>query len=233
MGVLIDCGAGWRGRVEALAPRAILLTHSHPDHVDGLKDGTPCPVWATEETWERIEAYPIEDRRTVGPREPFEVRGIGFEAFPVEHSLRAPAVVYRAAAGRASIVYAPDLYAIHDRDDALEGLDLYVADGALSSPTAVRRSSRGTSGRWGWGCVGWARSAAWRPRSPTTGWRSWSDLPSGGMGPPFVLPTVAHPSSGSVPPVAGRAPDRSPGAAPCRSCSREGASRRHGARGSA
>lgn len=138
MGVLIDCGDDWRGRVEAIAPRAILLTHSHPDHVYGLKDGAPCPVWATEETWERIEAYPIEDRRTVGPREPFEVRGIGFEAFPVEHSLRAPAVVYRAAAGRAAIVYAPDLYAIHDRDDALEGLDLYVADGASIDRSIVR-----------------------------------------------------------------------------------------------
>lgn len=137
-GALIDCGADWRGRVDALSPRAIVLTHAHPDHADGLRDGAPCPVWATAETWERIDRYPIEERRTVEPREPFEVRGIRFEAFPVEHSIRAPAVVYRVAAGTATIVYAPDLYEIEDRAVALEGIDVYVADGASIDRSIVR-----------------------------------------------------------------------------------------------
>jgi len=42
------------------------------------------------------------------------VLGIEFEAFPVEHSLRAPAVGYRVTAGRRAIFYGPDLVSIVD-----------------------------------------------------------------------------------------------------------------------
>src|SRR5690606_3412712 len=34
--VMIDCGADWRARVWRLAPKAIVLTHAHPDHAAGL-----------------------------------------------------------------------------------------------------------------------------------------------------------------------------------------------------
>lgn len=60
------------------------------------------------------------------------MRGIEFEAFPVEHSLRAPAVGYRIRAGRVVIFYAPDVVSVVDEEKALSGLDLYVGDG--SSP---------------------------------------------------------------------------------------------------
>lgn len=88
--VMVDCGADWRGRLDELRPRAIIITHAHPDHVHGLADGAPCPVYATEATWETVASYPVSDRRTIRPREPVEIQGIGFEAFTVEHSLRAP-----------------------------------------------------------------------------------------------------------------------------------------------
>ena len=53
--VMIDCGEDWLEQKDEVPARAILLTHAHPDHAGGLKEGAPAPVYGTEETWERIE----------------------------------------------------------------------------------------------------------------------------------------------------------------------------------
>jgi len=29
--IMIDCGEDWKGRLSALAPRALVITHTHPD----------------------------------------------------------------------------------------------------------------------------------------------------------------------------------------------------------
>jgi phosphoribosyl 1,2-cyclic phosphodiesterase len=85
--ILIDCGVDWRRRVYALQPTAIILTHGHPDHVGGLATGAPCPVYATAETWPLLATYPFKERRIMPKREPVDVCGVSFEAWPVEHSL--------------------------------------------------------------------------------------------------------------------------------------------------
>ncbi len=137
--VMIDCGVDWRGRIDAIHPHAIILTHAHPDHAWGLQEGAPCPVWATAETWDDIEDYPIEHRHTVEPRDPVGVEGITFEAFTVEHSTRCPAVGYRITAGRVAVFYVPDLVYIHEREEALGGVRLYVGDGASLARSLVRK----------------------------------------------------------------------------------------------
>ncbi|HEU4476253.1 MAG TPA: MBL fold metallo-hydrolase [Methyloceanibacter sp.] len=100
--IMIDCGADWLKAVKRVAPTAIVLTHAHADHAFGLAHGAPCPVYATEEIWSIISRFPIDDRRVVKPRVPFAIGGVPFEAFAVQHSLRAPAVGYRVSAGRRS-----------------------------------------------------------------------------------------------------------------------------------
>lgn len=137
--VLVDCGEDWLGRLEELGPRAIVITHAHPDHAFGLREGAPCPVWATAESWERLEAFPVDERRTIRPRRPAEICGITFEAFAVEHSIRAPAVGYRITAGRTSIFYAADLVYIPERGEALAGVRLYIGDGATVRRSMVRK----------------------------------------------------------------------------------------------
>jgi len=142
-GVIIDCGENWLGRLDELRPRAIVITHAHPDHAWGLAEGAPCPVYATREAWETLEEFPIAERRIIEPRRPFTVRGIRFEAFAVQHSIRAPAVGYRISAGAATIFYAPDLVYIHEREEALRGCRLYIGDGATVDGQMVRKSEDG------------------------------------------------------------------------------------------
>jgi phosphoribosyl 1,2-cyclic phosphodiesterase len=137
--VMIDCGADWAGQATQVNPRAIVITHAHIDHAGGLKAGVACPVYATAETWDRIRTGASPTEILVGPRRPFFVCGMQFEAYPVEHSLIAPAVGYRITAGRRSVFYAPDLVSICDRAGALGGLDLYIGDGASITRPILRR----------------------------------------------------------------------------------------------
>jgi len=135
---MIDCGADWLKALKSVAPTAIVLTHGHGDHAFGLAKGAPCPVYATVETWALIDRFPIEDRRTVEPRAPFAIGGVRFEAFPVQHSLRAPAMGYRIGKGRSAFFYVPDLAAIEEQHEALRGIALYVGDGASIVRSMVR-----------------------------------------------------------------------------------------------
>jgi phosphoribosyl 1,2-cyclic phosphodiesterase len=136
--IMIDCGEDWLGRLPALRPQAILVTHAHPDHAGGLRHGAPCPIFATADTWAAL-GETVTDRRLIRPRSLIRIRGISVEAFPVEHSLRAPAVGYRVSASGRAIFYVPDLVFIRDRHEALAGVRLYVGDGASLTRPLIRR----------------------------------------------------------------------------------------------
>src|SRR5438270_12693690 len=137
--VMIDCGLDWLGKLERLGPSAIVLTHAHPDHAWGLRNGAPCPVHAPERTWQSLQHFAVKDRRVIDERTPNKICGITFEAFPVEHSILAPAVGYRVTAGRARIFYSPDLVFIHERGAALKGVEIYIGDGATVTQSFIRR----------------------------------------------------------------------------------------------
>jgi phosphoribosyl 1,2-cyclic phosphodiesterase len=137
--VMIDCGLDWLGSFELLRPSAIVLTHAHPDHAWGLKNGAPCPVYAPKKTWQSLKNCQVEDRHLIKERVATKICGIRFEAFPVEHSLLAPVVGYRVSAGRACIFYAPDLIFIHGRSTALKDVHIYIGDGAIFTHSFIRK----------------------------------------------------------------------------------------------
>ncbi len=137
--VMIDCGLDWLGKFERLRPSTIVLTHAHPDHAWGLKNGAPCPVHAPKKTWLSLKNCQVEDRHLINERVPTKICGIRFEAFVVEHSLLAPAVGYRVSASRTCIFYGPDLLFIHDRAAALKDVQVYIGDGATLARSFVRK----------------------------------------------------------------------------------------------
>src|SRR5436309_5516510 len=79
--VMVDCGLDWIDAVWKLRPNAIVLTHAHPDHAWGLRNGAPCPVYATRETWEGLTRFPIVNKQTLRERRGRTIEGIRFEAF--------------------------------------------------------------------------------------------------------------------------------------------------------
>jgi phosphoribosyl 1,2-cyclic phosphodiesterase len=140
--VMIDCGQDWLGKFDRLHPGAIVLTHAHPDHAWGLKNGAPCPVHAPQKTWQELQHYPIKDRHVNDGRPPTKICGITFEAFPVEHSILSPAVGYRVSAGRVCIFYVPDLIFIQDRAAALKNVQIYIGDGATITTSFIRKRGK-------------------------------------------------------------------------------------------
>jgi phosphoribosyl 1,2-cyclic phosphodiesterase len=144
--VMIDCGLDWLGKLKRVSPSAIVLTHAHPDHAWGLKQGAPCPVYAPEKTWQELRHYPIKDRHVIKECTPTKICGITFEAFSVEHSILSPAVGYRVSAARARVFYAPDLIFIHDRGAGLKGVQIYIGDGATVTQSFIRKRGKALIG---------------------------------------------------------------------------------------
>ena len=107
--IMIDCGADWLGRLSSVAPTAIILTHAHPDHAWGLANGAPCPVYASKKTLDLLHGFPIQDRREMPIKKSVMIDGVKFKAYPVQHSVRAPAVGYRVSAKGVSFFYVPDV----------------------------------------------------------------------------------------------------------------------------
>jgi phosphoribosyl 1,2-cyclic phosphodiesterase len=142
--IMLDCGADWRGRLSAVAPTAIVLTHAHPDHAAGLSEGAPCPVYATGETLKLLRRFPLRDCRQIRPGTPTTIERVRFTAYRVRHSIRAPAVAYRVSTKAGCFVYVPDLAAAPEDPRALAGVDVYIGDGATMTRPMVRRK-KGTA----------------------------------------------------------------------------------------
>jgi hypothetical protein len=99
-------------------------------------------VHAPEKTWQTLQGCTVKERHLIKERAPTKISGIMFEAFPVEHSILAPAVGYHVSAGQVSIFYAPDLIFIHDRAAALKGVQIYIGDGATLTRSFIRKRGK-------------------------------------------------------------------------------------------
>jgi len=141
--IMIDCGIDWAKKVWKIDPDAIVLTHAHPDHAWGLKEGSPCPVYATRTTWKIIKDYLIrkDQRKIIYLRKPNRIFGVTFNAIANEHSLIAPAVCYKIKAAKTTVFYAGDVVYIPNTKKALTRSQLYIGDGSTITQSLVRRKN--------------------------------------------------------------------------------------------
>jgi ribonuclease BN (tRNA processing enzyme) len=86
-----------------------------------------------------MAAWPLTLRYVVPPRHQFALAGLLVEAWPVEHSVLAPAVGYRITAGSSHIFYVPDVARLTNASAALQDVYLYVGDGATLDRPLIRR----------------------------------------------------------------------------------------------
>jgi ribonuclease BN (tRNA processing enzyme) len=144
--LLIDCGKDWLGRIFKLKPKphAILITHGHNDHVEGLKNGAPCPVYATQESWLIMKNYAIKDRYLIVPHNVFSIAGFSVEPFMVRHAISAPAVGYRISDTKKTVFYISDLVNIKQEKKALHAVDAYIGDGAIITRPLLVKKKKGT-----------------------------------------------------------------------------------------
>lgn len=138
--IMVDCGEDWLKKLKTIKCNYIVLTHAHPDHAFGLKEGSPCPVYATKDCWKDLEKYPIEKKCLMPTRKKIKLGSIFFEAFPVIHSVKCPAVGYKIQAGKVKIFYVPDVAWIKDMKKAFKGISVYIGDGATISRNMIRKS---------------------------------------------------------------------------------------------
>jgi len=139
--IMIDCGSDWLGRISTIAPTAIVLTHAHSDHAGGLAEGAPCPVYAPKQTLRLLHRFPIRDRRRMPLKKSIIIGSITFRAYPVQHSIRAPAVGYRVSAKAGAFFYLPDVARLPNASNALRGVDIYIGDGATMKRSMVRKKN--------------------------------------------------------------------------------------------
>jgi len=140
--LLVDCGLSWLNKFERYKPSHILLTHAHPDHAFGLKEGSPCKVWATKTTWDLINNFSIElaFKNLIKIEKKIKIGSIFVEAFSLLHSVNAPAVGYKIQCGKFKFFYAPDVAWIKKRKKALAGIQFYIGDGATLKRSMIRKN---------------------------------------------------------------------------------------------
>ena len=99
--ILLDCGFS-TVEVESRLARlnrtassitAIVITHEHSDHVNGvgrLARKYNIPVWLTAGTWDRCRDSDFPDTHFIDCHHDFEIDAINLHPFPVPHDAREP-----------------------------------------------------------------------------------------------------------------------------------------------
>src|SRR3990167_6219858 len=142
--ILIDCGLDWLGKLDKIKkykPRAVLITHAHPDHSWGLKYGSSWPVYASKISWKLMNDYkiPQNKRHIVTAYKKFKIGDLEIELFPVQHSIKCPGNGYKIKGGKKIIFCSGDLIYIKERKKALKNVDCYIGEASTLSVPMIRK----------------------------------------------------------------------------------------------
>ena len=141
--LLCDFGENRKGLLGGIRPDAIFVSHAHPDHAWGLREGADAPVYASAITHELLAEMPLAERIVLDPAQGVRVGPFRLTAFPVIHSIRCPGIGARIEVSGRVVVYSGDIVAFHAPAEALADAWLYVGDGSSLTTSLVRRQPGG------------------------------------------------------------------------------------------
>ena len=143
--ILVDAGISNKRIVQGLHDiglkeedvSAILITHEHSDHVQGLRVFTKkchLPIYATQKTFQALEEKGLlvncdpELLRVVRPDERFSIEDMTVEPFSIDHDAADP-VAYRVGCAEKSVAVATDMGHYDSYiTDHLQGLDAVLLE---------------------------------------------------------------------------------------------------------
>ena len=125
--IRIDAGDESEGELTTAKYNALLLTHSHHDHANALREfahgDVPFPVMSHKATLKEIkDRFQLKGNFLELPQ---EIGGVSFDSIKVAHSKLSPAIAIKFN----NIVYAPD-YLRFLEPEKLRGVKLLIADGS-------------------------------------------------------------------------------------------------------
>ena len=138
--LLIDCGEGTP--LPDITPTAVLLTHTHEDHVSPslLKFvlENEIPLYLTRESYNELsKKYDLSDVAVIiDKKKDYKIGSLIIRAIPVIHSTRSPAVGYYIK-GDKRVFITPDFLSLTVKDD-LPDIDIWIGDGSSVLKNIVR-----------------------------------------------------------------------------------------------
>ncbi|MHA1226259.1 MAG: ATP-dependent DNA ligase [Candidatus Hodarchaeales archaeon] len=143
--LLVDYGKINQGNLEKIKPDYILVSHSHPDHLLGLKD---MAIIVSKETEKEVpnlyKDFNIDARTKYESYKTFNLGPFKITPIPVLHSIRAKMHVFLIEMGDKRVLQATDILGWHsgDREKYVKDLDLAIIDGSSLTRTLARRKGK-------------------------------------------------------------------------------------------
>jgi ribonuclease BN (tRNA processing enzyme) len=141
--VLFDFGKNHQGDLKRVAPTAIVLSHAHSDHVEGLKgEAVDVPVFMSKSTDAALKVgyEGIKDRRILKEGVPQKIDHLTVTAYHTQHSTRAPSIALKIETAEDGIIgWVSDVISVGLGQQFFKGLDVYLGDASYFHGGMVRR----------------------------------------------------------------------------------------------
>jgi len=112
-------------------PDFAFLTHTHDNHVNGLKGVEKrvfIPIYIPSNIIDEVKEYPVDSWRKLDLRKPKRIDDFIITPYSVLHSITNRTCLYRIEASGTRIIYAPNFLEILNKK-ILHNVDLFIGDG--------------------------------------------------------------------------------------------------------